>query len=223
MNTLTLPLVIFGALGDSVNPCAIAVLVFLVTFLMSLKVRGKKFLSIGAIYILFVYLTYFFAGLGLLTIVRGIGVTKLLYYFAALIVLFAGLVNLKDAFWEGKGISLAIPKSAKPIIQKYIKAASIPAAIMLGILVSLFELPCTGGIYIAIIGLLAEQATKIQGILYLLLYNFIFVLPLIIILIISLFGFSNEKLNAWRKKNKKTMKLIMGVTMILLGILMISA
>ncbi|MBN2015250.1 hypothetical protein JW766_00245 [Candidatus Dojkabacteria bacterium] len=221
MTELTIPLIILGALGDSINPCAIAVLIFLVTFLISVKKRGGKLLSIGIVYILFVYLTYFLAGLGLLAFVQKLEITKIIYNIAAIAVIIAGLINLKDVFFEGHGFSLAIPESKKPIIQKYIQKASIPSAIALGIIVSFFELPCTGGIYIAIIGLLAEQASFIQGVFYLLFYNLIFVFPLIIILFIAHFSLSSETLNAWRKKNKKGMRFIMGVVMILLGLLMI--
>jgi len=221
MTELTFPLVIFGALGDSINPCAIAVLIFLVTFLLNLKVKGRKFLSIGLIYIVFVYITYFLAGLGLMTAVRTLSITRIVYQISAVLVIIAGLINIKDVFWEGKGISLKIPSSAKPFIQKYVQAATVPAAIMLGIFVSLFELPCTGGIYIAIIGLLAENATKTEGILYLLLYNLIFVFPLLGILFLSFFSLSQETLNTWRKKNKSTMRFIMGVVMVLLGSLML--
>jgi cytochrome c biogenesis protein CcdA len=222
MNDLTLPLVVFGALGDSINPCAIAVLIFLVTFLISLKKRGRKFLAIGLIYIFFVYLTYFLAGIGLLAVVKKLSITKLLYQLSSIAVIIAGLINIKEFIFPGKGFSLAIPSSKKPIIKKYIQRASIPAAILLGILVSFFELPCTGGIYIAIIGLLAKQATLLQGVLYLLFYNLIFVFPLILILFIAYFSLSSETINDWRKKNKRWMRLIMGVVMIMLGVMMLA-
>jgi cytochrome c biogenesis protein CcdA len=221
MNELTLPLIIFGALGDSINPCAIAVLIFLATFLISIRKRGWKFLAIGLIYILFVYITYFLAGIGLLTVIKKLELTKVVYIIAAYIVIIAGVIDVVNVLLGGKGITLAIPKAAKPIIFKYIKAASIPAAIVLGILVSLFELPCTGGIYIAIIGLLAGQATVTQGILYLLLYNLIFVFPLVAILFIAYFSLSSEALNAWRKKNKLFLRFVMGISMIVLGALML--
>jgi cytochrome c biogenesis protein CcdA len=220
MTHITFPLLIFGALGDSINPCAIAVLIFLITFLRSLKKKGKSFLAIGFTYIVFVYITYFLAGLGLLTVVKGLGISKIVYIVTAIVVILAGFIDIKDFFWYGKGITLGIPASKKPIIKKYIAQASVPAAIILGVLVSLFELPCTGGIYFAIIGLLSEQTTKIQGILYLLLYNVIFVLPLVIILTVAYSSISSDKLNTWREKNKRLMKLFLGLFMVLLGLLM---
>ncbi|MDD3647218.1 MAG: cytochrome c biogenesis protein CcdA [Candidatus Dojkabacteria bacterium] len=220
MTEITLPLITLGALGDSINPCAIAVLVFLVTFLISIKKRGGKFLAIAFVYILFIYLTYFFAGLGLLSSVQKLNITYSVYRVAAIVVVLAGLVNIKEYFFSGKGFSLALPESKKPLIKKYIQKASIPSAIVLGIMVSLFELPCTGGIYLAVIGLLAEKATWTEGILYLLYYNLIFVFPLIIIVLLSFFSLSSETINSWRKKNKRGMRLVMGITMILLGILM---
>lgn len=222
MKDLTLTLIISAALADSINPCAIAVLIFLVTFLVSIKKKRRDFLAIGLIYIFFVYLTYYLAGIGILEGIRSFGITELFYKLSAVAVIIAGLINIKEFFWSGKGFKLAIPASTKPIIKKYIREASLPAAMILGILVSFFELPCTGGIYAAVIALLAEQATVVQGRLYLLLYNLIFVFPLILILFLSYFSLSSETLNAWRKKNQKLFRLIMGVTMIVLGVLMLA-
>ena len=92
---------------------------------------------------------------------------------------------------------------------------------ILGVIVSALELPCTGGIYIAVLGLLANQATLTQGYIYLLIYNLIFVMPLIFILFITYFSLTSETINSWRKKNKRVMRLIMGLVMITLGIIMI--
>ncbi len=221
MNKLTLPLITIGALGDSINPCALGVLIFLVSFLISIRKKGKSFLAIGVVYILFIFITYFLAGIGLLTSIRRLGISNIIYKLTSIAVIIAGLINMKDVFWKDHGFSLKIPESKKPLITKYIQKASIPATIVLGILVSIIELPCTGGIYIAIIGLIAEQATFINGILYLIYYNIIFVLPLIIILFMAHFSLSSETLKTWQKKNKRILRLIMGIVMITLGLLML--
>ena len=223
MNSLTLSLVIFGALGDSINPCAIAVLIFLITFLISIRKRGRQLLAIGLVYIFFVYVTYYFAGIGLLATLKALEITQIIYRLSAVVVIVAGLINIKEFMWAGRGFSLAIPTSKKPVIKKYIREASIPAAIALGILVSFFELPCTGAMYISIIALLAEEVTLVQGRLYLLLYNLVFVFPLILILFITHFSLSSETINTWRKKNKKWMRLLMGVSMVVLGALMLAS
>ncbi len=88
--------------------------------------------------------------------------------------------------------------------------------ILLGILVSLFELPCTGGIYLAILTMMS--ISKSFAVSYLLLYNLIFVLPLIIISFIIYKGASPGKIEKWREHEKKWMKLVAGLIMIALGL-----
>ena len=99
--------------------------------------------------------------------------------------------------------------------------ATVPSAIVLGVLVSLFELPCTGGVYLAILGLLSSKMTLMQGIPYLFLYNLIFVMPLIIILFMVYKGVSPEKVDKWRLEKRNWMKLAMGIVLIILGIIML--
>jgi cytochrome c biogenesis protein CcdA len=217
---LTLSAIITAAIIDSINPCAFAVLILLLIYLTSMG-ASKRTLKIGLIYILTVFVVYFLSGLGLLRIIQSLQVTGPVFKIAALVSILAGLINVKDFFWYGKGITLAIPKSKIATIEKYIAQASVPAAIVLGILVSLFELPCTGGVYLAILSLIARNAVA-SAIPYLLLYNLIFVLPLFIILFVVYFGFSAEKADKLRVEKRKWLRLVMGLVMLAIGIAMLS-
>ena len=116
---------------------------------------------------------------------------------------------------------MAIPESKKPTIKKYIEKATIPAAVVLGVLVSLFELPCTGGIYFAILNLLSNSMTFSEGVPWLALYNLIYVLPLAIILGVILAGVSAERANSWRLENRRGLRLILGLVMLLIGAMML--
>ncbi len=216
---LTLPAIISAAVIDSINPCAFAVLIFLLLYLTTLG-ASRRVLKIGVAYIATVFIVYFLAGLGLLTAIQSLGWTRQIFYVAAVISIVAGAINVKDFFWYGKGITLAIPKSKKPLIEKHIQKASFPAAIILGVLVSLFELPCTGGVYLAILSLIAKNAYA-MAVPYLLLYNLIFVLPLLIILFAVYFGVSAEKAEKLRVEKRKWLRLFMGIVMIALGLAMI--
>lgn len=220
-STLTIPAIVGGAAIDSINPCAFAVMIFLLGYLLALG-SPKLILRVGLVYIVTIFAVYFLAGLGLLKVLTTFGVAGIIYKIAAVILLFVGLVNVKDFFWYGRGFTLAIPESKKSLLQKYIRKASIPAAIVLGFLVSAFELPCTGGVYIAILGLLASRETQISAAPYLLLYNFIFVLPLFIILGLVYFGISAEQMEEWRTKNRKWLRLVLGLGSLVLGILMLA-
>lgn len=219
-NSLTIPALIGGAAIDSVNPCAFAVLIFLVGYLLAIG-SPKLILRVGLVYITTVFIVYFLAGLGLLRALTVFGVAGIIYKVAAVILIFVGLINVKDFFWYGKGFTLAIPESKKPLIEKYVRKASVPAAIILGFLVSAFELPCTGGVYLAILGLLASRGTQLSAVPYLLLYNFIFVLPLFIILGLVYFGVSAKQMEEWRNKNRKWLRLILGLGSLALGTLML--
>ena len=217
---LTLAMVVVAALADSINPCAISVMVFLLVFLTGLGDR-RKVLQIGAVYIVTVYIVYLLAGLGALTFLHSTAMTRYIYYVAAALSMIIGLINIKDYFFFGKGVTMAIPESRKPTIKKYVEKATVPAAIALGFAVSLFELPCTGGIYLAILSLLSNEMTMMQGIPYLALYNAIFVLPLAVILALFLMGVSAEKANEWRLEKRRSLKLILGLVMLLIGAVMI--
>lgn len=218
-DNLTIPALIGGAAIDSINPCAFAVIIFLLGYLLALG-SPKLILRVGLVYIATIFIVYFFAGLGLLKALTAFGVAAIIYKIAAIILIFVGLLNVKDFFWYGKGFTLAIPESKKPLIEKYVRKASIPAAIVLGFLVSAFELPCTGGVYLAILGLLATYETQLSAVPYLLLYNLIFVLPLFIILGLVYFGVSAKQIEEWRTKNRKWLRLVLGLGALVLGALM---
>ena len=85
----------------------------------------------------------------------------------------------------------------------------------------MFELPCTGGVCLAILAMLANTVTRIQAIGYLLIYNVMFVLPLIIILAAIAFGMKAEHIESWRSSKKNIMKLAIGIILLALGIAML--
>lgn len=220
-NKLTLTAIFIAALADSVNPCAFSVIIFLMLSLLAIG-NKKKALKIGLIYIFTVYVVYLLAGLGLLAALQWLSaISKYIMYVAAVLAILAGLINIKDFFWYGKGFSLAIPASKKPIIDKYVKYGSVPAAVVLGFLVALFELPCTGGFYLAILALLATQTTFWIGFAYLVFYNLIFIFPLFVILIVVYKGVSPQKLEQLRTAKRKWLRLIMGLVLVALGLSLI--
>jgi len=92
----------------------------------------------------------------------------------------------------------------------------------MGFVVCLFELPCTGGPYIFILGLLAERTTQMLAIPILLLYNIFFILPLIIITLLVYAGFTNvEKTTEWKERNIRRLHLIAGTIMLILGVIVV--
>ena len=217
---LTIGAVVVAALVDSINPCAISVMIFLLIFLTSLGDK-KRVLIVGLVYIATVYAVYFMAGIGLLTFLQSTAMTRYVYYGAAAIAIVFGLLNMKDFFLKRDQPTLAISESKKPLIKKYIEKASVPGAVVLGAMVSLFELPCTGGIYLAILSLLGDTMTFSEGTPWLALYNLIFVLPLGIVLAVIFKGVSADKANEWRLQNRSYLRLMIGLVMLVLGAMML--
>lgn len=213
--------VIVAAIVDSINPCAIGVLVFLMISLLGLG-SSKRALRAGLLYTLVVFLTYFLAGLGIFSAIQSLGKLGLAIHFVVgLLALGIGLMQWNDIYRElkGKRSVIAISKKIKPFIEKTSKKGTIFAILILGVVVSLFELPCTGGIYVAILGLMAQNKTF--SLAYLVLYNFIFVLPLIILTFLIYKGTSPKMLENWNQEEKKWMKFASGVVLIALGLYII--
>jgi cytochrome c biogenesis protein CcdA len=212
---ITLTSIILGAAVDSINPCAFAVLIFLAVTMLSIGSR-RRMLRAAILYIFAVYVTYLLAGIGIFQAIQSLTkVTHYVYLGSGIIVLVAGLIEIKSFFWPG-GFSLRIPESAKPTIERIAHKGTLPAVILLGIVVSLFELPCTGGIYLAILTMMSQHQNF--SILYLLLYNLIFVLPLLVITIIIYHGTSPTLIEKWRLKERNWMNLAAGLVMLCLGI-----
>ena len=218
---LTIPLVIASALIDSVNPCAFSVLIFLLISIVALENR-RRILMVGGVYITAVFIFYLLSGFGLFTLVSLSGFSRALSLIGATVAVVLGVISVLDALRNRDEFLLAIPSSKKEQIERYISTATLPAAFALGIFVGIFELPCTGGIYLAILGLMSRSYTLMEGLPYLILYNFIFVLPLILILLMVAYGLSPERANEWRVRHRRTLRLIVGLAMIALGIIIFS-
>ena len=218
-NGSLMPIVITTGLLDGINPCAFGVMLFLIAFLYTINKTRANVLLLGIVYISMIYIVYVLIGLGILKAIMIFSEPHFMARISAVFSFILGLINLKDYFWYGKGPTLRIPMFSKGWIVELTHKATLPATIILGILVGLCEFPCSGGIYVAILGMLALKTKAIEGLIYLLIYNVMFVLPLLIILAFA----SNKKLviemEKWDVKNKKLMKLVGGLVMILLAAL----
>ena len=209
---LALSVIIMAALIDGINPCAFAVLTFLLVTIMAQQSR-RKVLETGVAYIFAVFVFYFLSGVGLFSLVQVSGVSRIFSIVAATIALIAGILMIRDAFSESRPL-MAIPESRKGMIDQYVRKGTIPAALVLGVLVGMFELPCTGGIYLAILSLLSQSSTLAAGVPLLLLYNLVFILPLLIILGVVYWGLPPERFSAFQARHKVVVRLCMAALMI---------
>lgn len=217
--SLTLGIATSAALLDSVNPCAISVLLLTLGFLISLGKARFEVFKIGIVYIFALFLTYLTIGLGVLQALTFFGFPNMLAKFGAGILAATAIINILGHFFPKFPIRLKMPQKSHKIIANYINQASLPAALVLGVLVGLFEFPCTGGPYLTILSLLHGQATFVSGLLYLLYYNLIFVSPLLLILALANSSFVVEKLEFWRKKYTKRVDLVSSALMLVLAVI----
>lgn len=219
---LTLGAVISAAFVDSINPCEFAILILLLSTIIMCHNR-KKALYAGLAFSASIYISYFLMGVGLMCAIQAANITKTFYLVVSVLAIIIGLFNLKDYLWYGKWFVMEVPLSWRPRLRILVKGVtSIPGAFMVGFLVSLFLLPCTSGPYIVILGLLSSVATRYTALWLLLLYNIIFILPMIFITLAIYFGFTTpEKTEEWRQRKLKILHLIAGVIILLLGVSML--
>lgn len=220
---LSLITVIGAALVDSINPCAFAVLLILLGALLAAGDREKA-LKGGLAFTLSIYAAYFLFGLGLFSALQISGLSYWFYKIIGFFAIILGILNIKDYFWYGAGgFVMEIPRSWRPKLKSLLSKATSPlGAFTIGFVVCLFELPCTGGPYIFILGLLAERATMFSAIPILLLYNLFFVIPLLFITLIMYVGMKNvEDMNNWKDKNLRELHFIAGLIMLVLGIMVV--
>jgi len=213
-----LPLVGVAALIDSVNPCAFSILLLTIAFLLSIGKLRSNVLQIGSSYIAGVFVVYLLIGLGLLQTLHIFDTPHFMASVGAGLLVLLGVINVVNEFVPAFPVKLAIPHAAHRRIAVLMEQASVPTAFLLGGLVGLCEFPCTGGPYLMVLGLLHDQTTYFTGVGYLILYNVIFILPLVLILLLA----SNEsllgKVQAWQQKRKQAMRLGGGAAMVALGL-----
>ena len=216
------PLITVAALIDSINPCAFSILILTIAFLFTLGVARGGMLKIGGAYILGIFVVYILIGLGILQALHLFNTPHFMGKLGAGILIAWGIIELTGALFPRFPIKLGIPHAAHEKIAVLMKQASLPAAFMLGALVGVCEFPCTGGPYLMVLGLLHDQGTDLRGLGYLLVYNLIFVLPLVAVLLIASQPSLLAKVQNWKKQNTGNLRYAGGILMILLGLAMLA-
>jgi cytochrome c-type biogenesis protein len=214
-----LPLVTVAALIDSINPCAFGILLLTIAFLFSIGKMRSSILKTGGVYILGLFVVYLLIGLGILQALHLFNTPHFMAKVGAALLIILGGINLANVFFPSFPIKLRIPHAAHQKMAKLMNKATLPTAFLLGALVGLCEFPCTGGPYLLVLGLLHDQGTYLKGLAYLVFYNLIFVLPLIIILLIAADQRLLAKAREWKKTRLGALRLVSGVAMVVLGLI----
>lgn len=215
--TTLIPIIALTGFLDGIHPCAIAILIFFIAFLLTLQRSFKNIFFLGLVYILVIFLTYLGIGVGLFSGMMLFGRHHFFAELGSVFLIILGIVHLKDYFFPSFKLGIRIPRIPHQKIKSYLQKATLPTVIIAAFLVGLCSVPCSGGIYAAITALLASKTTFFTGFLYLLLYNLMFVMPLLILLGLAANPHTLVKLGEWQQKYRKTQGLVMGLLMIILG------
>jgi len=219
--SLMLPLILSTGFLDGINPCALAVLLFFIAFLYTIHRTKANILKMGITYILAIFLAYFLIGLGLIKAFVFTGYPHLIAKIGAYLLIMLGIINISNFLLPNHSINLGIPAFSKKYLKQWMYKSTIPAAFVMGFLVGLCTFPCSGGMYVAIVGLLAANTTYLQGMFYLIVYNIMFVMPLVIILVATSSKRATNRISKWEQSQSKVLKLVLGVIMIALGLAII--
>lgn len=231
LSEITLPVIVGAALVDSLNPCAFALLlVFVATTLSLLQQQGdpakiasaRRWLLLrGGVYILGIFVTYLILGLGLFGMIQYsklLGSTHYVSQIAALVAIGLGLLALQEALlpeW-GSRLGAHIERSR---LRSLVSKLSMPALFGAGILVGLCTVPCSGSVYLAVLALLSTQTTWLSGVGYLVLYNLVFVAPLLLLLALASSKPVYRQLARWQLHQRALLKFGTSAAAIAVGLL----
>lgn len=226
--SLSLPVLTVLIAGmDAFNPCAFFVLLFLLSLLVHQKDR-RRMLVIGGVFVLFSGLMYFAFMAAWLGLFRVMGSLPWVTAAAGALATIMGAINVKDFFAFKAGVSLSIPESRKADIfrrgREILAAGSLPAmlaaTVLLAIAANFYELLCTAGfpmVYTRVLTMQVDSTAK--HLLYLALYNAIYVLPLLLIVLAFVRTMGARKLT---EREGRLLKLLSGLMMLGLGLLLLA-
>jgi len=229
MEDLSLAKVVSLAFVDAVNPCAFAVLTMMLVSIIAYNPNKKaNIIWAGLSFSLAVFVMYLVYGVFIIKsfqLVQGITTIRpYLYKTLGCVAILLGYFQIKDFFFYKTGsFATEMPVSWRPKLKSIIANVTSPAgAFGVGLFVTLFLLPCTIGPYIILGGLLSAMDI-VKTLPTLLLYNIIFISPMLLITLVIYLGLSRvEDVQSWKDKNIRILHLISGLIILALGVAMIA-
>ncbi len=227
LNELSLPVLTVILAGvDSFNPCVFFILVFLLNMLLYARSR-KRMLLIGSVFIVFSAVLYFVFMVLMLQAVQltvEAGITGVVVGGIALVL---GGINIKDFFFHKKGVSISIPESKKPNIYKRMRgllkhnriSGVLLGTVVLAVLVNSYELVCSLTMPTLFLSRVAlAELPVFQTYMYLVMYNVIYVIPMIVIVLFFIFTLGKRKMSQWQGR---LLQLFSGIMMASFGVLFV--
>jgi len=222
---ISIPLLTIAALTNGLNPCGIGMMITFLGYLIVFGGKGKDrnwILRTGAVYILAVFVTYLLTGLlfyGVAFYIQRWWLAGVFKYVVGAALILAGLIQLKDVFFSDLPVHLRMPMKGFEKITKLMARASLGVTVLIGFLTTVFSTPCMLPLYAGTTAVIARSGLGIIKVLgFFLYYNFIFILPLIVILMVMAGGKQIVNMKEWEHKNTKWMRFILGIVLVLVGV-----
>ncbi|MBM3248161.1 MAG: DUF1573 domain-containing protein [Candidatus Omnitrophica bacterium] len=238
--------IVTAGLIDGINPCAFTVLIFFISFLAFAGYNRKQTVILGLFFILAVFLTYLGLGLGLFEFLRRIAifnlVSQIIYIVVAIFALILGAISLYD-WWifnktkDAEKIKLKLPGIIKRKIQETIREKTDDrkdatksrdlirlafTALSCGFIVSILESVCTGQLYLpTIVYIMKMPELKTKAWMYLMLYNLMFIVPLLIIFLFALWGVTSQVFAKLAQRHLAKIKLLTALLFFALGLFLL--
>ncbi len=218
--------VLSAALVDSINPCAMATLVFFMSLLMGSHVGIRKMLLAGGAFVVACFVTYLAIGFGLLRVLyllTGFRAAKAVLDGALILILLVlSVLSFRDALrfrrsGKASDITLSLPQGLQRRIHEVMKRGLRERSLLLGglgigVVVTVLESICTGQVYVPALVLMIKSGQSVgRSAVYLGLYNLIFVMPLVVLLTLACFGLRAPALVAWSRRNVTVSKTLLGL------------
>jgi len=221
-----------AGLVDGLNPCAFATIVFFISYLAFVGRKGRDILLVGAAFTLGVFLTYTLVGFGLLKAVQALPFMATLgrwvYLAAGVLAFVLAVLSVNDFLAARRGnldeMRLKLPTAWRKQINKVIRESSrvrafVAVAFATGFVVSLIELACTGQVYLpTILFVMSVPSMRARGISYLMLYNVMFILPLVVVFGLAYAGTSSQRMAAFVNRQTATVKLLTAAIFFVLAV-----
>jgi len=223
---------------DGLNPCAFATIIFFVSYLTLSGKKGKQILLTGASFTVGVFVAYLIVGLGFYKVLDLVKVymsviSKIVYVLTAIFCLVLAFMSIRDYFKTKEGdlndMALKLPEPLRKRINAAVRegrksSSYYLSAFVTGLIISILELACTGQIYLpVIISMSTMPELRGRATLFLVLYNLMFIVPLIIVFILAYYGTTSKQFTNFLKKHAAAVKIGMAIIFLILAIWLISS
>jgi hypothetical protein len=218
----SLSAVLIAGLIDGINPCAFATIIFLVSYLTFMGKKSREILLYGITFTFGVFIAYLLAGMGLMTFLRELNgfpiISKGIHFLIALFALSLGVISLYDYILFRRGqmakwklqLPTAMKKKIHGIIREQARSmGGLLATFGVGFVIAGCQVICTAQVYLpTIVYIMTIPQLKTHALFNLLLYNVMFIVPLVGVFVSTFFGVSSEKMAFITKEHTGTVKLL---------------